>query len=84
MGNIYYGQLARETESNSRTKCRHLADHNFAHDKSNWNRLESKSNLLCKTRQEQELVWDEEGDVEVDRKPVSGQKAAKAAACAVE
>lgn len=27
----------------SGTKCRHLADHNFAHDKSNWNRLQSSA-----------------------------------------
>lgn len=45
----------RETESNWGTKCRHLADHNFAHDKSNWNRLQrpkkrAKSSMQNKTR----------------------------------
>lgn len=43
MGKIYYVQLMERASPGSGTKCRHLADHNFAHDKSNWNRLQSSA-----------------------------------------
>lgn len=42
MGKIYYVQLMERPSPGWGTKCRHLADHNFAHDKSNWNRLQRR------------------------------------------
>lgn len=62
MGTIYYDH---QTGS---TKCRHLTDHNFGHDKSNWNRPQRRLKSYAKIKQNQnkkQLGWREGEAIQV-------------------